>query len=558
MRFSYLRSISAIASLFTLLSASGDASATNITEFPDNGSEQMGRGGAWVARASDPLAVAFNPAGLAGQRTALTLQANLTMHDVCFTRLKAANDTTQEDVQPGQTYPKVCADKGLFPNPQLAFNYRVNERIGVALAVLGPSGVGAHKWPTFIEANGQQQPAPERYLLLEAKSTFLTPTIGAGVEVAEGLRLGASFTWGFIKAKFSNASAALNQDNLAPRSNDIDATIIVADYFVPGFRLGGLYSPTEFFDVGVFYKWSDSVKASGDAYTRANYYTPNVAAGNKSGVVDGDTSLSDCNLGPSSAGVCGSGKNAALKLAVPMEARIGFRYHQPRAKVAPAPAYTPEGSEAAATPAVVLPKPEKVRDPIADDLFDAELDFTWANNSAFDNLEIRFPANAQGGGLIPVNGTPGVIPPNADVPHNYKDVLGIRLGGDVNVLPNQLALRAGGYFESKGQADRFQNTDFVGGSRIGIAAGGTYRVPIGKMQLDLMLGFMHVFVSEQKNNGPDGITGLAGTACNQSTPVTGAEPCAEGRTRYRTNWPVNLGTITNAFNVFNLGANMKF
>src|SRR5688572_1218570 len=77
-----------------VLTSSATSSATTITEFPDNGSEQLARGGAWVARASDPLAVHFNPAGLAGQRTAVTVQANLSFHDTCFTRVKALSDTT--------------------------------------------------------------------------------------------------------------------------------------------------------------------------------------------------------------------------------------------------------------------------------------------------------------------------------------------------------------------------------------------------------------------------------------------------------------------------------
>ncbi len=51
--------------LAALFGARG-ASATTVLEVGENGSEQMGRGGAWVARASDPLAAFYNPAGLAG------------------------------------------------------------------------------------------------------------------------------------------------------------------------------------------------------------------------------------------------------------------------------------------------------------------------------------------------------------------------------------------------------------------------------------------------------------------------------------------------------------
>src|ERR1700758_3333913 len=108
----------------------GVARATGVMEFPDNGSEQEGRGGAWVARASDPLATFYNPAGLAGQPTRVTLQANLSMQNTCFTRVKASNDVTNDGTAAGGTYPQVCQNGSLFPDPQLAFTYRLTDRIG--------------------------------------------------------------------------------------------------------------------------------------------------------------------------------------------------------------------------------------------------------------------------------------------------------------------------------------------------------------------------------------------------------------------------------------------
>ena len=90
----------------SLALAASPAGATGVLEFPDNGSEQEGRGGAWVARASDPLATFYNPAGLAGQPTRLTLQANLSAQSTCFTRVKSSGDVTQDGTASGGTYPK--------------------------------------------------------------------------------------------------------------------------------------------------------------------------------------------------------------------------------------------------------------------------------------------------------------------------------------------------------------------------------------------------------------------------------------------------------------------
>src|SRR3954466_5418109 len=101
------------------------AYATNVTEFPDNGSEQMARGGAWVARASDPLATIFNPAGLAGQPTRITLHTNTIFEHPCFTRSKAAGDTTNDPLAgPGGAYPRACNDISPTINPQLGITIR--------------------------------------------------------------------------------------------------------------------------------------------------------------------------------------------------------------------------------------------------------------------------------------------------------------------------------------------------------------------------------------------------------------------------------------------------
>src|SRR6185369_1399051 len=132
----------------------------------------------------------------------------------------------------------------------------------------------------------------------------------------------------------------------------------------------------------------------------------------------------------------------SLKFSIPMEAKIGLRYHHARQEVE--------------KPSWATKHPDrKFRDPMSEDLFDVELDFTWANNSAVDNIELRFKK-----GILVKGAGGGTVPENGDVPHMWKDVVGIRVGGDFVVLPNRLALRAGGFFETKGQDDAYLNLDF--------------------------------------------------------------------------------------------------
>ncbi len=544
------------------LLAARTAEASNVTEFPDNGSEQMGRGGAWVARASDPLAAFYNPAGLAGQDTKLTLQVNLPFLQTCFSRVKAANDTTPDplavpDSQGVYRFPKVCGDVGTFPVPTLGLNVKVNKRVGLGFLVLGPNGAAASSWPEFVQdSTGKLQAGPSRYLLTYSNALFLTPTIAVGWEPTDNLRLGASFQWGIASATFSNASTAINSDGLAPRDNDVKATLNASSFFVPGFTLGALWSPSSMVDLAAWYKWSapidTSLAGSMSVQSFASYY----ALG--SPVIQGNTAQPDCVDGKGTpTSVCGSNFTGHLKLPVPMEAKLGVRIHKLR-----------HGLDEA----VVAHR----RDPMSQDVWDLEADITWANDSAIDNLEVRFPSSATGTGQIPVNGTGGTLPPNADVPHHFRDVLGVRVGGDYNALPDRLAVRAGAFFESQAADSRYQNIDFVSGARVGLAVGGTLRIPTRKDAspekgglIELSLGYMHMFVTDLNNGANDpnaaGLSGLAGTPCVNNGNFTGGSPtnigtCPAGgnATPYRTPWAVNLGTITNSLDVINLGASYRF
>ncbi len=519
------------------------ARATSVEEFPDNGSEQEGRGGAWVARASDPLATFYNPAGLAGQPTRLTLQANISTQNTCFARVRAASDTTQDGYN-GGAYPKVCNAGSFFPDPQLAFTYHLSDRVGLGIAILGPSAVGATTWPEFVGTN----PSPQRYLLISSNSVVLTPTIGIGWEAADGLRLGASFILGTAPSvDFVNAAPGINGNSSTAANNDIRNELKAKDLFFPGFTLGAIWSPSSNLDVAAWYKWVSNVNAKGDVTTAANYFTPAVAGGDKAQVTYGDTAEPYCQTvaagqaPPGTGAVCGAGNNGKITVPIPMEAKLGVRYHKPR----------PE-----------IPYDGHRREPMSQDIFDIEADFTWANDSAFDNLQIRFPGDASGNGILPANpGIPSaVIPANADVRHNFRDVFGVRVGGDYNILPDQLALRAGAFFETQAANSVYQNIDFDGADRFGVAAGGTYRVRLGSEKqhaLDFMAGYGHVFFGTLSNNNPNGqgLPGLTGISC-----VTGQipGPCPNGEQRYRTLWPVNLGTITSSINVINVGVSYKF
>jgi long-chain fatty acid transport protein len=531
----------------------GVARASNVTEVPDNGSEQMARGGAWLARASDPLATAFNPAGLAGQPSRVTLQSSILFHHTCFSRIKAAGDTSIDPLAGANgAFPRVCNDIAPAFNPQIGGTLAFGDRLGLGFVFIGPSAAGDKTFPDFVEtANGQRRPAPQRYMLLRQAGLIAFPTIGVGYEVVSNLRLGLSFGWGFAKILNSAATVALNNDGQTA-DNDVRATLQAKDYFIPRVTGGALWSVTPNLDLAGFYQWTDALRARGDIGTATGYYGVANARGDSSRVGYGDTMYSDCGTGRAQdAGKCGSGGNATLKMAIPMEAKVGLRYHQPRTMTVPL-----EGQPA--------PKTYR-RDPLANDLFDAEIDLTWANDSAIDALELRFPGDATGAGRLPVSGVNSEVPPNADQRRDFSDVFGVRIGGDYNVVPDVLALRAGAYFESSAANAQFQHIDFAASQRIGFAFGGTYRVRLSKNPahtdaLEIMIGYGHTFFADQSRVDPhaSGLGAVAGAPCPSDASVTGPHTCSDGTTRYRTRWPVNLGTITNSLNAFNVGLAYRF
>jgi long-chain fatty acid transport protein len=528
------------------------AHATGITEFPDNGSEQGGRGGAWIARASDPLAVFYNPAGLAGQPTRVIAQSNINFQKTCFTRTKATNDPTDDPDQlmGGQQYPQVCSANAPAIDPQIAMTYHLSDRIGIGFApLLAPSGgASAANFPEFVKttaSNGQPvyEPAPNRYMLTSANLLVLTPTLGVGAEIIDRLRVGASFQWGIASLSFTNAVAATANtgSTFIPSQDDVKAVAKVHDYFFPGFTLGAMYSATDDFDIAAWFKWSAPINATGDITTTTDYYSTTTAEGKPASSfnVVGNTALPNCGDTTATTNPCGAGNNLKIKVTVPMEAKVGFRYHKRRSDV---------------------PYDEHVRDPMAQDIFDVELDLTYANDSAFQQLQVTLPGN-NGVGVIPIAGIPAFAPPNASVPQGFKDVVGVRLGGDVNVLRDQLALRGGTFFQSNGQNSQYQNIAFAGSTNFGLAIGATYRLHFSKEKsnaLEISAGYEHVFYLNENNDDPAGTPAIAGTQCPNSAMPNSAGVCPGGTQSYRTAYAINEGQITNSINVLNVGLGYKF
>lgn len=545
------------------------ASASSGLDSPgDSGAAQIGRGGAWLARADDPMAAYFNPAGLVRQATGVHVGAELMFMNRCFARTGPDADQKSATygqygesgfpVSPGAGYPgpgapaegkavapdaSVCSEVHPFPNPQLAVNYRALDQLAIGLALVGPHGVGKSIWPETVGFTNKfgiesTQPSPQRYMLTESDSLILFPTLSVSYAINDQIAVGAGFVWGVAHAEFINFAETISTAPTAGNvcgpnkdrpcvagddfTRDVRAKLSATDIIVPGFVLGALYSPTKNLDVAGWFRWSDAVDTDASVNVEALYWD---TAGKKNEKPCG-TGAAGCNI-TAGAKEGDPGYNAGhIRLAIPMEAKLGVRFHYPRATPGPLPKWA-QGAK-------------KVRDAMSSDLFDVEADFTYANNSAVKAIEVRIKPGT------PINGTGGYLPENADIAHNWKDVFGVRLGGEAVILPNLLAARAGFFYESKGQDDKYLNIDFHLGERIGLSGGASVRIG----PVDVNLAYQHTFFGTLDNKGKGALYGLSGDA------LTAQNPGPAGA--YRTYQPVNGGKLTSDLNEVALGVTARF
>lgn len=446
---------------------------------PAGGVVQMGRSGAWLARADDPLSAFVNPAAMVRNANGVHLGTHLMFRNQCFTRLG-------EDGQPlaaSSTFlpptGALCADLPPFPNPQVGATFRIGRTVAVGFAVVGPHKSGKATWPATVDAPNKfgitvPQPSGSRYMLLDDEALLAYPTLSAAVALRSNLSLGAGFVWGIAKYGFSNMAAVTG--DASTFSNDMKAKISGFDGFVPGFVVSALYSPSSRLDLAATYRYSDAIRSKADLYAQSNYYDSKGQV-NTVGIED-PKNVTDLKGA------------ASFKFVIPMEARVGVRYHQPRYQ-------SMSGGQAWLTKHAGA-----ARDGMSEDLFDVELDLTWSHTSAVKNIEIRLAEGTQ----LNVGGTTAPAPVNADVPRNWRDIMGVRLGGEYVVIPDLVAVRAGGFFETQGVDDAFLSLDFQQALKAGMSVGATVRLAM----LDVSLGYMHTFFGTLDNAGKGQVHGLSG------------------------------------------------
>ncbi|MCU1281322.1 MAG: Long-chain fatty acid transport protein, partial [bacterium] len=174
-------------------------------ELPDNGTEALGRGGAFTAKADDATALQYNVAGLARQRgTRLLFDGNLILSTLDFQRSGVYPDAvTPATPWGGQAFPTVRNTGGPFFAPFIGISSDFGlDRWTFAVGVFGPSSVGNRTYPLSVGG----VPSPARYDLVQALPLLVLPTASVAVRVARWLDLGVALHVAVAKFDLTSVS----------------------------------------------------------------------------------------------------------------------------------------------------------------------------------------------------------------------------------------------------------------------------------------------------------------------------------------------------------------
>jgi long-subunit fatty acid transport protein len=369
-------------------------------ETPDNGTEALGRGAAFTAKASDGTALTYNVAGLAEQRgTRVLIDGKMSIDNYSFARAGVYPDARSAQTPWGNSFfPTVSNQGGPFfaPFAAISTDFGYFDRLTFAVGAFGPSGVGNPTYPIGVGG----APSPARYDVVQATSTIVLPTIAAAYRVTDWLDLGVAFHYVYGSFNLTNVSFADlpgSCPNVEFTFCDTTNHLTMSGATVSG-SFGALAHVTDWLDAGLNVRAPISLTAHGTVVSTAPAVAP--AQGTSTGPVAFQTSL-------------------------PAQVRLGLR-------------------------AKVMDGRFEQGDVELDGVYEP-----WASTGAGPTVSIPALTDAQGpSSFAPINTT---------VLHNFLDVYSVRLGGAYNIRTSDdtiLTLRAGGYYESPSSAPADTRVDF--------------------------------------------------------------------------------------------------
>jgi long-chain fatty acid transport protein len=390
-------------------------------EYPDNGTEQLARGGAFTAKADDATAVEYNVAGLAQQRgTNMLIDVNLTFLTQEFQRAGSYPVDARPEAAAfsGKPFPLVSNQGGVFAGPffGVSTDFGRLKRWTFAFAVYGPPSYGSRNYGDTV--NGL--PAPSRYDVTKLDVLIVYPSLAVGFRATRWLDLGLALQlvvghFNLNSVSFTDLGSNICMYAEDPRCDartNIDTSGVTATVAV-----GALFHPLPSLAIGLHLRPPVDIDASGTVHSAA-------PAGMPVMTLPGD---------------------AEFHTHLPLELRLGLRY-----------IFLKDGFEAG----------------------DIELDGVYQSWGLVEDQGDRLVIPS-----LSFRGTDGEavelfhdIRPT--VTHHYQDTVSVRLGGAWNArLPmGVLTLRAGGYFDSAATHYADTRLDLDTAAKWAVTAGLGYRV----------------------------------------------------------------------------------
>jgi len=447
-----MRSVVLCIAMLSALFVVPEAAQAGGFEVPAAGARSLGRGGAWAARADDPMALLYNPANLTElSGVQLHVSAHMLLFDGCITR-----DGMEE----------VCADGPPGGVPEIALSWGVNDRLGFGIGLVAPAAVG---WSSYGDPETGRQgsnPAPTRYSLIDQTNLIAYLAAGVGYRFHERFRAGFHVGAGVGMFDFLAALRPTPGGDSVPDELDIRTHLQATDWFIPRATLSLHAVPHDNLDIMVGFTWIDDVGATGTLDLRSAYYgdefvgarTDDCPAGLSADQMERCLPILD---------------DVSLEAAMPWQVSFGIRYAD---RLVPRANSTSE----------VEARTGRTEDPMTTERWDIELDVVYEMNSRLDYFRIGVPGDNS---VVVENFAPPFpIPAETWIPHLWKDQWSFRLGGDYNIMPGLASIRAGVSFETRGMNEDYPVIDFWPMQRFGGHVGLTLRA--GKLDVHLAYAFI--------------------------------------------------------------------
>ncbi len=451
----------------------GTAAAGGLELLP-GGTRSVGRGGAVAARPMDPMVMLHNPAGLtelSGEQVMLHIDTPI--HSMCvdpygFYGWGVYEAGTSEfgdqlevddpdDPTIGATYattplPEVCNSAPVVPIPHMAWATRLGD-FALGIGFVAPTVVAGLQYggdDGTIDIDGEAFPTPTRYQMIKQQVEFaLAPSFGFAYRLMPELSLGVNLQIAMLRAK---TWAIQNTVAGTQPSNDMLAELEAEDFFLPAITASVYVQPTDAIDLVAAFRWVDQFDGPGKVSFETNTFHQNAD--------EGPIPFQNDPI-----------KLDRIQVGLPYALTLGARYS----------GQLPRFEDDTPGPG----------DPMDTELWDIELDATYnfneqaAANKVDVGEAVTVITREVGGG-----GDSASVPladlSQVSIERHALDSIAVRLGGSYAVMPRQLALSAGLFYESRGVEPEYINIDSFALARVGAGIGAMWR--IGSVDLTAAVG----------------------------------------------------------------------